>query len=119
MHELSIVMSIIEIAQEAVISKPDYVVKEIELEIGTMAGVVPEAMDMAWETAIKGTFLEYAERKITWVKAQSQCSDCGEIFDIKVLYEACPRCGSFYSDLLRGKELRIKALQIEQINELK
>jgi hydrogenase nickel incorporation protein HypA/HybF len=119
MHELSIVMGIIEIAEEAVASKPDYAVKSIELEIGTMAGVIPEALDMAWESAIKDTFLEFAERKISWVKAEARCSDCGKDFDIKVLYDACPHCGSFYSDVLKGKELRVKALEIEQMDELK
>lgn len=118
MHELSIVMGIIEIAEEAVISKPDYVVKSIELEIGTMAGIIPEALDMAWESAIKDTFLEHAQRNITWVKAEAKCSDCGHVFDIKVLYDACPECGSFYSDILKGKELRVTALDIEQIEEL-
>ncbi len=119
MHELSIVMGIIDIAEEAVASRPDYAVKRIELEIGTMAGIIPEALDMAWESAIKDTFLEFAERKISWVKAEAKCSDCGAVFDIEALYDACPKCGSFYSDILKGKELRVKALDIEQIEDLK
>jgi len=119
MHELSIVMGIIEIAEDAIASKPDYLVKSIELEIGTMAGVIPEALDLAWESATKDGVLQNAERKIIWVDAEAKCSDCGTLFQINELYDACPRCGSFYSDILKGKELRVKALEIEQMDEIK
>ncbi len=110
MHELSIVMGIIDIAEEQAKKAGVKEFDSIELEIGTLSGIVTEALDFAWQSAVGGTVLEKAERKIISIKAVSRCIDCGNEFSTAALYEKCPRCGSYVTNLIKGNELKVKSL---------
>jgi len=113
MHELSIVMSIIEIAEENAKKENASVINEIELDIGKQAGVVMEALEFAIEAAKMGTLLEKAEWKINEIPARARCTSCGHEFDTEHLYEPCPACGNPFSDVFQGRELRVKSLKVE------
>lgn len=110
MHELSVVMSIIEIAAKEAGKANAHAIEEIELEIGTLAGIEMDAFDFAWQQAVKDTVLEHAERKINHVAGEAQCMDCGNKFSIEDYYDACPACNSHLHSILQGKELRVKSL---------
>ncbi|MGE0589104.1 MAG: hydrogenase maturation nickel metallochaperone HypA [Cyclobacteriaceae bacterium] len=112
MHELSIVMGIIDIAEEAVRKNHARKVDSIELEIGTMAGIEPQALDFAWEVAVKNTVLAHADREIITIKAKARCMDCGAEFLVHDQFEACPMCHDFLNEFIQGKELRVKSLVV-------
>lgn len=113
MHELSIVMSIIEIAEENAKKENASVITEIELDIGKQAGVVMEALEFAIEAAKMGTMLENAKWKINQIPARARCTSCGHEFDVEYLYDPCPECGNPFSDVFKGRELKVKSLKIE------
>ena len=112
MHELSIVMSIINIAGEQAKQANATIVDEIELDIGTLSGIEMNALDFAWNQAIKKTILENAVRKINRIEAKAKCLDCEAEFNIEHLYDACPVCGEHFLNILQGKELRVKSLMV-------
>jgi len=112
MHELSIVMGIVDIAEAEVAKAGAKEVEVIELDIGELSGIEPEALDFAWKSAIDGTVLEKAERKINYIKARAKCSKCGKDFKINALYDACPECNCYLKDIYQGKELRVKSLTV-------
>ena len=112
MHELSIVLSIVDIANEQVRKARARKVDSIDLDIGTLAGIEMEALDFAWDAAVNRTVLAKAKRHINHIQARARCLDCGEVFEIQQLFDACPRCGNLFSELLRGKELRVRALTV-------
>ncbi len=112
MHELSIVLSIVDIAEQQVTLNNAQRVEEIELEIGQLAGVEWSALDFAWEAATKNTVLDKSFRKLTVIEGKARCLECGQAFSAPTLYSECPVCGSFFSDLLSGKELRVKTLTL-------
>lgn len=58
MHELSIVMGIIDIAEKEAKMAGVSIVEEIELEIGLLSGVEMEALEFAWNHAIKIPFCQ-------------------------------------------------------------
>ncbi len=64
MHELSIVMSIVDAAEEQVAKHGATHVESIGLEIGTLAGIEPDALEFAWEAAVPETVLAHAARRI-------------------------------------------------------
>jgi len=113
MHELSITMSIIEIAEENAKKENASVITEIELDIGMQAGVVMEAMEFAIESAKKGTMLEKANWVINKIPALARCSSCKHEFETQDLFSPCPECGNPFSEIYQGKELRVKTLKIE------
>jgi hydrogenase nickel incorporation protein HypA/HybF len=112
MHELSIVMNIIQIAEQQAKAANASVVDEIELDIGTMSGIDMDSMDFAWEQAVKQTMLQNSVRKVNRIKAKAKCLDCGAEFAIEKYYDACPACGEHLLDILQGTELRVKSLTV-------
>ena len=55
MHELSIVLSIVDQVQEEVFKLDAKTVKRIELEIGNLAGIEWQNFDFAWQPATHAT----------------------------------------------------------------
>ena len=110
MHELSIVMSILDIAEEKVREHHAHTVESIELEIGQLAGIEWEAMNFAWDTAIRNTVLENSKREIIKVEGKARCLECSNEFSSPALFTPCPSCGSLFADIFQGKDLRIKSL---------
>ncbi len=113
MHEFSIAMSIIELAEEEARKAEASSVSQLVLEIGTMAGIEFYALDTAMEAAVRGTMLEKAEIVVNKVPAKARCSDCGHVFEIHQVYDACPQCKSLFHETVQGKELKIKSLVVE------
>ena len=111
MHELSIVMGIVDIAESEAAKAGISSFDTIELDIGNLAGIVMEALDFAWQPGTKGSVLEKAERKVNRIEAIAKCVDCDHEFVSETLYESCPECGSYFTNLIQGNELRIKSLE--------
>ena len=112
MHELSIALGIVKIAEEETAKANAKKVDLIELEIGTLAGIEFDSLDFVWPAAVKNTVLENAEKKINIIKAKAQCFDCDTIFDIENVFDPCPVCNSFLKGILQGKELRVKSIEV-------
>lgn len=112
MHELSIVLSIVDSVEEAVRKEEALAVKRIVLDIGTMSGIEMDSFDFAWESAIKQTVLERAERVINHIPAVATCLECHTDFEKTEAYDPCPTCGNFLHALKSGKEMKIKSLLI-------
>lgn len=113
MHELSIAMSIIEIAEAEAAKAKASAINELILDVGTMAGIEFYALDTALEMAVKNTMLEKALLKVNKIQAKAKCTECNTEFDIDNIYDPCPSCNSLYHELLSGKELQIKSLVVD------
>lgn len=112
MHELSIVMGILKIAENETEKAGATKVDLIELEIGTLAGIELDALNFAWSRAVQDTVLATAVKKIDIVEARAQCMECDQIFPLQNVYDPCPNCQTYLKGILQGKELRVKALEV-------
>ena len=112
MHELSIVMGILKIAETETEKAGAKRVDLIELEIGTLAGIEIDALDFVWSGAVKDTVLENAERKIELIQGKGQCMECDHIFPLDNIYDPCPDCQNYLKGIIQGKELKVKALEV-------
>ncbi len=113
MHELSIAMSVIEIADEYAAKENATVVKEIEIEVGELSGVVLDALEFAMEVAVRNTILEQARCHYIRIPGVARCKKCGNEFSTTNLYTPCPKCNSFEQEFISGRELRVKSLMVE------
>lgn len=111
MHELSIALGIVDIAEKEAKKAGVSAFKKIDLEIGTLSGIILDSLDFAWNSAVNGTCLENSVRCIERIDAVAKCLDCDLEFNTLSLYEQCPKCGGFATALIKGKELRIKSLE--------
>ena len=113
MHELSIAMGIINIAEEQAVKAGATTVDEIEIEVGALAGVVIDALEFAFDVAVRDTILEGATMRIVTIPARGRCADCGCEFDIENFLSQCPRCEGYSVGIVRGEELRVKSLTVD------
>lgn len=110
MHELSIAMSIVEIAEENAQQSNVKSISEIQLEIGELSGVVHEALEFAMEEAVKNTILKNSKRIIISIPGKVKCLQCMHEFEVDDIFTPCPVCSSFENDVIAGKELRVKSM---------
>jgi len=112
MHELSIAMGIVDIANKEAVKHHVSNIELIELEIGTLSGIEMESLNFVWPLAVNGTVLEHAEKKIDVIKGKARCLDCGCDYDLDNIFDSCPECKSYFKDIYHGKELRVKAIVV-------
>jgi hydrogenase nickel incorporation protein HypA/HybF len=112
MHELSIALGIVKIAEDETAKVNAKTVTKIELEVGVLSGVELDSLNFVWESAVKSTVLEKAEKHVTVIGGKGKCIDCDTIFDMENIYDCCPNCNSNFKGILKGKELKVKALEV-------
>lgn len=112
MHELSIAMSIVEMAQEEA-ERRDVKIDAVHLELGPLSGVVAEALLFSYEMACSGTRLEGSQLVIKEVPIEVYCPSCkAQRILISMQWFCCPVCGTPTADVIHGKELVVIALVV-------
>jgi hydrogenase nickel incorporation protein HypA/HybF len=112
MHELSLVMGVIDLAREETDRQHASAIEQIVLDIGTLSGVEMESFEFAWNQAVRGTLLEGAERIINRIPGKGKCLDCETEFPLHQYYDPCPNCGEHLIGVISGKETRVKTLTL-------
>lgn len=115
MHELSIAMSIVEMAEEESDRHGGARVSAVHLKLGALSGVVKDALLSSYELACEGTRLQGSRLLIEDVPTVAHCAQCNEPRALQSLqWFVCPQCGSPVSKVLQGRELEVVALELEE-----
>ena len=112
MHELSIAMSIVELAERHARERQATAIEEIELEIGELAAVDIASLDFSLASAVKETLAEKAKITHHIIPGEGVCESCGATVPMPSISQACPGCGSWQVRLTSGKELRVKSIVV-------
>jgi hydrogenase nickel incorporation protein HypA/HybF len=111
MHELSIAMSIVEMAEEEAQSR-NVQVEAVYLKLGGLSGVVKEALLSCYEMACEGTSLQGSRLIIDEVPIVIFCAKCNAQHPLSsAQLFCCPECGTPSGDVVQGKEIEVVALQ--------
>ena len=113
MHELSIAMNIVELAEEYAAREQAEKVTGLEIEVGDFSGVVVDALEFAMEEAVKGSICEGAVWTIIPVHPLARCSSCGHTYQPESLFQPCPVCSGYGAEMLWGEELRLRSIMVE------
>jgi hydrogenase nickel incorporation protein HypA/HybF len=111
MHELSIAQAVFEIASRHAQGRQ---VHRVEVRVGHLRQVVPDALAFAFELVCAGTVLEGSELAIEEVPAHGRCRACGARTTMDAFPLQCARCGDLDMELLGGEELLVDALELEE-----
>lgn len=115
MHEMGIALEIIEIAAASIPPHlKDVRVERVNLEVGKLSAIVPESLRFCFEIAAKETRLEGASLVIEELPVLARCKGCGKEWTIDGPAFSCPECGSGQIDILSGRELDIKSIEIAE-----
>ncbi len=113
MHELSIALSIVDIAEEEVKKNNASVVEEIVIDIGMLSNIQVDSLEFLWDQAVKASVLEGAERKLNLVPGKARCTVCCKEFHMTEIFDACPECHDFLNEIVEGRELKIRSLTLK------
>lgn len=114
MHELSIAMSIVELAEEEA-ERRAVRIDAVHLRLGALSGVVKEALLSCYEMACTDTPLQGSRLLIEEVPVVIFCPSCQAQRPLSSLQLfCCPECGTPTSEIVQGKEIEVVALEIQE-----
>jgi hydrogenase nickel incorporation protein HypA/HybF len=114
MHELSIAMSIVELAEEEA-ERRGVQVNAVYLKLGALSGVVKAALLSCYEMACENTPLQGSRLLVEDVPVMIFCPSCRAQRPLSSMQLfCCSECGAPASEVVQGKELEVVALEIQE-----
>ncbi len=114
MHEMSIALNVLQIAEETARQAGARSIKRIEMEIGELAGVLIDSLTFCFTAARQDTPAAEADLDIETIPGQGLCTQCGGEFHLEQYMTPCPHCGSYAVEIKQGQELRVKAIIVDE-----
>ncbi len=109
MHELGIVMNVLEQVDSVAREYKAEKVQKVTMEVGEVSTIVPELFTDAFNWAKKKTdYLKDAELEMIIIEGRTYCQNCGGTYRTTEHGKKCPHCGSFETYLLTGDQVIIK-----------
>ncbi|MFO8040395.1 MAG: hydrogenase maturation nickel metallochaperone HypA [Sodalinema sp.] len=112
MHEVSIMAQTLEIALNEANRQGARQIHRLTVRVGSLSGVVPDALRFAFDVVAQDTIAEQAKFEIEPVAARCYCQACKQDFYPEDIIFVCPHCGTLSSQVLNGKELEVSSLEI-------
>jgi hydrogenase nickel incorporation protein HypA/HybF len=114
MHELSIALSILDVAGEEARRQGSVRVLGIHLKLGPLSGVVKEALLSAYELARESSPFEETQLIIEEVPVLVHCPSCRETRPVVSVQQlCCAECGTASHDVVSGRDLQVVAMEIQ------
>jgi hydrogenase nickel incorporation protein HypA/HybF len=82
----------------------------VKVQLGLLSGVVPEALEFAFEALSQGTPAEGAVLEMETEPARFSCDSCGDL-DLDRLDFICPNCGGSLKLLQAGRGILLCEVQ--------
>ena len=112
LHELAIAESVVRIASRQADGRR---VTKVQMKVGYLRQVVPSALDFGFGLLAEGTPVEGAELEMEQVPAEGRCRGCGVESTFDSLPLQCTKCGGFDLEILKGEELMVESLELEEV----
>ena len=103
----------IDLAIEHAVRENANSILSITVEIGAISGVIPEAVEFAFDVCTKGTLAEGASLDIHHIAGQGHCLDCNQHSVIDAPTHVCPLCGSLSLEITQGQEMKFTEMEID------
>ena len=114
MHEMGIVISFVKTAQDYAARSNAARVVRVVLQLGEISGIEGRYLSEFYPAVVEGTLLEGSELVIETIEAGVFCTDCANTYNPMKSAMKCPSCGSERCDVIEGRSLLIKEIDIEQ-----
>ena len=99
MHELGIVMHVVDQAEKVAVENNVERVLKLTIEVGEVSSIVPE-------------HLKDTELELILLEAVSYCRDCKKTYKTTEHAKECPHCGGNDTYLVTGNEMNIKDMEV-------
>lgn len=114
MHELGIMTGVLDAARTASRDAGATKLLKVSISVGEMTEAIEDALVFAFEALTEGdSFTEGAELEINMIRPRSRCLECGEEFEHDRFHMFCPKCDSFATELLAGREMQVDSIEVD------
>jgi hydrogenase nickel incorporation protein HypA/HybF len=113
MHEVAIMTEALRMAEDAARTAGGIRITRVRLRVGSLSGVVPEALQFAFEAISPETLAAGAVLEVERVSAAGWCAVCQAEFECADFFNECPKCHNPGGELRRGRELDLAAVELE------
>jgi hydrogenase nickel incorporation protein HypA/HybF len=114
MHEVSIMQSVFEIAFDKLRQEQATRIHRIRLRIGALSGVVPEALQFAFDALKEDTPAANAVLDVEFLPVRFHCATCCQEFGGDDVAGLCPMCGQPSATVRQGRELDVVSLELSR-----
>ena len=111
MHELAIAESLVTIACEHAAAGRQ--ITRVGVQVGALRQVVPSSLAFGFELLAAGTPVEGAELELEAVPAAVRCRTCGRETEQAGFPLCCGACAGFDIEVIRGEELLVEWVEID------
>ncbi|MBR4467538.1 MAG: hydrogenase maturation nickel metallochaperone HypA [Clostridia bacterium] len=109
MHELGIVVKVLEQVDAAAEENGAEKVLGVTMEVGEVSSIVPDLFTDAFDWAKKKTrYAQDAKLNMIIIEGRTYCQSCGETYRTTEYGRKCPHCGSYETYLLTGDQVVVK-----------
>jgi len=112
MHEMSIAISIVELAEREARLAGARRIRRVEVEVGALAGVMSDALRFCFAAACRETMADGAELRVVEVAGRGICASCRRSGAMPEAMALCPVCGGIMR-ASGGRELRLAAIEVD------
>jgi hydrogenase nickel incorporation protein HypA/HybF len=110
MHEMSIALGLLDHVLAAARQHQATRVEQVEVRVGAMRMIEPEALELAFSMAAEGTAAAGAKLKVAEEPLRARCRACGTTFGPEVDSFLCPACGQADADIVEGNDILLTAV---------
>jgi len=112
-HEISIVVSILDIVEAKAREQNAHSVQVIKLSLGEFTTIAQDALQFAFESARQGTLAGNARLDIEVIPMRLHCVVCDATTQPEMgILLICSQCG-FPLSIIAGEELQIEYIEVE------
>lgn len=112
MHEVSMMQNTLDIAIAQAQQNGATKVDRLTMNVGELSGVIPEALEFAFEVLIQGTIADNAQLEIITIPVVCYCPECDRNFQPDNYIYKCPECQVISTNIVHGRELALVSLVV-------
>lgn len=113
MHELALAESVREIVDAAARRHDARRVRSVQLEIGALSHVDPDALRFCFDAAMRGSLAEGATLVIAATPGEAWCMECSATVPLARIGDGCPLCRGHQLVVSRGDAMRVVDIEIQ------
>ncbi len=110
MHEFALAQDIVETISTKVTDELEKI-SNINIDVGAFSGVVVDSLDFGLKIILAEKNIPGVKINIVEVPTIARC-ECGKEYEIKEIFENCPKCHSFNRKLISGMDIVINSVEL-------
>lgn len=117
MHEMSIAMSLLEMAESEAARLNCSRILAVTVQYGQISGIMPDALRLAFDALVHNTPHMGCRLELVRLPLRLRCPFCNAVFsgaDDTAIFQPCPACGEDFGHIVeQGKELLLARVEAE------